>query len=254
MPHPRSKAFAQLTWARRKGASDAQAIHFRRAGLGRRDRSHLSDAVFCGEGMALNVRKAGGMDHAVDERASMKSSMERCFRRWAAVSARLGSPELPPWPWDPDIEPFIWVGDPTASGWCAWRPVPKTRDAVLAGAAPALPPMHPSLDAYFNSFWFCTLEGPAKGRDHAVTLDGVMPGIELDAFLRNARSYARAHGGRLDHVSIGLEAVSDRLLVVDNGSGAVMTEDWNRDGTPFFEPVAPSLVALVDVLHAVVEP
>lgn len=174
----------------------------------------------------------------------MKETLRRLWARWQGHCSAQGE-RLPPAPWDEAIEPFIWDGNPDADGWCRWHPVEKARRSDIAAAAPDLPPMHPSIDAYFNAWWFCALEG--RVGEHSLTLNPVAPGIELDAFLMVARSYWQSHGRRLERVPIGTEFTSSLQVVIDNGSGVVSIEDWER-GT--LQPLAPSLEALIDRFYA----
>lgn len=174
---------------------------------------------------------------------TLHDAMGRAFERWREHFAAAGA-KLPPAAWDPDIEPFIWDGVPSASQWCHWIPTPKTRRSEIALAAPELPPLHPSIDEYFNAWWFCALEGGLGG--DTIMLNPVAPGIELDSFLYKVRAYRQAHGGRLEQVPIGLESRSSLLVVVDNRSGAVAVEDY-EDGS--LRPIASSLAELIERLE-----
>lgn len=171
----------------------------------------------------------------------MKIELENCFARWLA---QCGGVALPPAPWSPRIESFIWSGAPTPSKWCRWRPQPKTRISDIAAAAPDLPPLHASIHRWFNSWWFCALEGQVG--DNMLILEPVAPGIELDRFILQARAYARAHDGRLDRVPLGIESESSLQVVVDNRTGSVGIEDWER-GTVV--EIASSLEAMLDRMY-----
>jgi SecY interacting protein Syd len=172
----------------------------------------------------------------------MKQTMQRYFERTFAQQAP-GAGGALRCPWDPDVEAWFWVDGPDDDDWAAWRPVEKHRLHDLATAAPDLPAIHRSLHDYFNSWWFCTLEG-AVGQ-YGVTLEPVLPGLELDSFVMKARGYMDAHGGVLDRVPIGIER-NGLLVVVDNHGGKVLVEDFERRT---FEPLAPSLEALIDRLE-----
>lgn len=167
-------------------------------------------------------------------KSAIKEFFDRTFRKWED-----GGFGLPTAPWRADVDPSIWQGPPNDEGYAPWRPLEKTVRHDLAALAPDLGPLHPSLDAYFNSWWFCALEG-AHG-PYGISLEVVLPGIELDSFLRKARGYAGAHGGRLDHVAIGVE-FDGFLVVVDNRTGEVALEDFEQSS---FEVIAPSLENLI---------
>jgi hypothetical protein len=169
---------------------------------------------------------------------AMGDFFDRMMRTWQAAGR--GLPRLP---WDPDVDQSFYQSAPDASEWSTWRPVKKSVRHDLAALAPDLGPIHPSIDAYVNSFWF----GPIDGHlgPWALTLEPILPGLELDSLLAKARGYAAAHGGRLDHVPIGIE-LDGLQVVVDNRTGEVAIEDWER-GT--FETIAPSLDELFSRLQ-----
>ncbi len=173
----------------------------------------------------------------------MKDEMSRMFARLLASHEAAGA-GLPRAPWDPDIEPFIWAGEPDAEEWCAWRPTVKTRPTDIAAAAPDLPALHPSIGDYFNSYWFCAIDGVLG--THSLTLEPVAPGIELDSFLGKARGYRRAHGGKLDQVPMGMENRENLLVVVNNTTGDVALEDFERRS---FLKIADSLDDLIERLQ-----
>ena len=168
----------------------------------------------------------------------MKEAMKDLFDRLLGSWEKSGL-GLPRAPWDPDVEPFIWQSEPDENEWAAWRPVEKTVHHDLAAVAPDLEPLHPSVQEYFNSWWFCALDG--RLGEHGLSLTRVLPGFELESFLRDARGYRGAHGGQLNHVPIGMES-NGWLVVVDNHSGEVLLEDFERGE---LKPLAPSLAELL---------
>lgn len=164
----------------------------------------------------------------------MRAYFDRLIAAWEAAGEG-----LPRVPWDPDADPLLWQSEPDENEYVTWRPLPKTERHDVAAAAPDLAPLHPSLDAYFNAWWFAALEG--RLGDYGITLLPVLPGRELDTFLAQARGYAEAHDGRLDHVPIGIE-FDGLQVVVDNRTGEVAIEDWER-GT--FTVIAAGLEDLI---------
>ena len=172
---------------------------------------------------------------------TVKEAMRDYFDRLLAKCREQGQ-ELPRFSFEQDFEPWIYASAPDECGWAAWRPLEKTERHELSAIAPDLSPFHASIEAYFNSFWFCALEG---GLDtFSLSLEAVTPGLEPELFLANARGYAGAHGGRLRHVPIGVE-LNGLQVVVDNETGAVAIEDWER-GT--FQEIAASLSELIHEL------
>lgn len=169
----------------------------------------------------------------------MKESMREYFGRLLRAYGEHGS-GLPRVPWDPDVDPRMWVDPPDEHGYATWRPLEKDVRHDLSATAPDLGPFHPSIDAYFNSWWFGSMAGGFA--DRGLTLIPVMPGIELDSFLADARGYAEAHGGLLDHVPIGVE-FNGLQVVVDNRTGSVAIEDWERGTFDIFSDRLSDLIA-----------
>lgn len=135
----------------------------------------------------------------------------------------MGFPRVP---WDEDVDPAIWVGEPDHEQWCAWRPLPKEGGPTLATVLGGLE-VHPSLHDYFNKWWFLSLEGSIG--DFVITFEPNRPGLDPEEWVEQARGYAAAHGGRLDHVPIGLDNESSLQVVVDNRTGELSIEDWERN-------------------------
>lgn len=165
---------------------------------------------------------------------AMRVFFERLVRAWEQTDSG-----LPRAPWDPDAQPFIWQSEPDENEWATWRPQEKTILHDLAEVAPDLGRLHPSINDYFNAWWFCALEGGAG--EHSLSLNPVIPGLELQSFLRNARGYRQAHGNELTHVPIGMEG-NGLLVVIHNGAGEVLLEDYERGQR---DAVAPSLKELI---------
>ena len=130
-----------------------------------------------------------------------------------------------------DVDPFIWVGEPDEDQWCAWRPVPKAGAAPLAGALGELE-VHPSVHDYFDNWWFLALDGSVG--DAVVSFQPNEPGLEPERWVAQTRGYVRGHDNRLDHCPLGVENTG-LLLVVDNRTGELSIEDWERNS---FEKIA----------------
>lgn len=169
---------------------------------------------------------------------AMRGFFDRMMRQWEETG--LGLPRAP---WDPDVDAWFWQSPADEDEYATWRPVEKTEHHDVGQLGPGLRALHPSVDAYFNSWWFAALEGQL-GR-YGITMMPVLPGIELNNLLLQARGYAQAHGGRLDHVPLGVE-FNGLQVVVDNDTGEVAIEDYER-GT--FETIATSLAALIERLE-----
>lgn len=168
----------------------------------------------------------------------MKEAMSRYFDRLFRAYAEQGV-GLPRAPFDPAVDPRIWQSPPDEEGYAAWGPLEKTVRHDIAALTPDLSPLHPSIDEYFNSWWFCSLDGGFGA--YRMSLLPVMPSVELDSFLVQARRYERAHGGTLEHVPLGVE-LNGLQVLVDNRDGSVTVEDWERRT---FQPLAENLEALI---------
>jgi hypothetical protein len=161
---------------------------------------------------------------------AFKDFLDRLLAHHAAATGG-----LPTHPRDPDVDPSFWQGPADASQWMPWRPIEKTAKDNFAELLPDLGPLHPSLDAFFNSYWFGVVDGSIGS--WSLTLDAHLPGLWPRSFASEARNYAAAHGGKLEQVPIGVEA-DGLLLVVNNRTGEVGLEDFER-GT--VEPIAANL-------------
>lgn len=146
---------------------------------------------------------------------------EALARQAAAWRSTRGGPRIP---WDPDVAPEIYVGEPDADEWVGWRPIRKAGGPTLAQLAPDLGPFHPSIERYFASWWFLALEGAFEGR--MLTLQPNRPGLDPEAYLEQVRAYASGRGRPARRLPIGFDDQSSLLVVVDNLSGEVSVEDW----------------------------
>jgi len=171
----------------------------------------------------------------------MKKAMRIFFQQFVAQWESIGE-GAPKAPWEPDADSFIWVGAPDEDEMVRWLPIEKDAIHDLAEIASDLPELHSSIAEYFNSWWFCTLEGYYDG--YFLMLDPVIPGIEFDSFLSNTRGYMSAHQGELNYVPIGMEN-EGLMVVVDNTDGRVFLEDYEISS---FDLLAGSLEELVESL------
>ncbi|PFQ87122.1 hypothetical protein COL17_25630 [Priestia megaterium] len=101
---------------------------------------------------------------------------------------------------------------------------------------------HSSIDCYFNSYWFAELDGFLDS--HYITLEAVLPNVELDTFERNLKGYKR-NRDKLDKVPIGIEG-NGLVVVIDNLSGRVELENFERG---CFKKIANSLEDLISSLR-----
>lgn len=99
--------------------------------------------------------------------------------------------------------------------------------------------LHPDIKAYFNSYWFLELAGIYNGYD--LVLNSVVPRIKLQDFKQETRLYKAAHHHQFVNIPIGIES-NGLLVVVDNKSGEVKLEDYERKS---FERISGNLSGLI---------
>jgi len=177
---------------------------------------------------------------ASETQAVMTTYFDRLLAHWAH---RFGS--LPKVPRPENSAHPMFVQPPDAEDWIQWKPVARTsHDELLAVEAELGVSLHPSLQDLWGSYWFGDIGGRFKR--WFVELDGVYPEDETYDLRARLVGYRRAHDGRLEKIPIGLESTADLLVVVDNATGHVEIEDYERRT---FEPLADSLAQLIDGLR-----
>lgn len=84
--------------------------------------------------------------------------------------------------------------------------------------------VHQSVKDLLNSWWFGFLR--IQIGDLFFELDSIIPGNYKSSFLLRLLGYRDAHGGKLDYIPIGMSMETGILLVINNESGEVCTEDY----------------------------
>jgi len=168
----------------------------------------------------------------------IKDAMQRYFKRLEDTYLAVG--ELPRFERDPNVADFIYQSEPDTYGYSTWKATEKSTHHDLHAIAPDLGLLHPSIQEYFNSWWFCALDG--RFDNFGISLIPVLPGVELESFIASARAYKKAHSDSLPRVPIGVEFNGLQVLV-DNSSGEVVIEDWERGAVTL---IAMSLELLID--------
>ncbi len=154
------------------------------------------------------------------------------------AAVRIETGELPRYPFEHEIDPSIYVGEPDADRWCQWQPLAMPPGPSLSELAPDLGPFHPSIEAHYGTWWFLELA------DAGVSLDGNWPGEQPAELLERMRS-RQAGMGSLEYVPIGIESQSGLQVVVHNTTGEVAIEDIE---TNTYRPLASSLNAVYSQL------
>jgi len=172
---------------------------------------------------------------ASETRVAMTKYFDRLVAHWAS---HFGS--LPKLPRPENSEHPMFVQPPDAEDWIQWRPVARTsHDELLALESELGLSLHPSLRDLWGSYWFGDIGGRFK--HWFVEIDGVYPNHDSFGLRERLIGYRRAHDG-LEKIPIGLESTRDLLLVVDNATGQVEIEDYERHT---FEPLAANLAHLI---------
>lgn len=124
----------------------------------------------------------------------------------------------------------------------SWKPVEKyiKNDLTMLEKRFGIK-FHDSIHHYFNSYWFADLDGFIG--DHYISLEAVLPNIELDSFVGKLEGYEMNHY-KLDKIPIGVEG-NGLIVVVDNVSGKVELEDFERG---LFIEISNSLDELISSL------
>ncbi|MFS0901775.1 SecY-interacting protein Syd [Priestia aryabhattai] len=169
----------------------------------------------------------------------MKQAMEIYFNKllkeWEAFNGT-----LPMAQWIEEAEKFIFESKKDEEGYIAWKPLKKDGNSNFEDVEKELSvQLYPDIKAYFNCYWFLELAGNYNGYD--LVLNPVVPGIELKDFKQETKLYKAAHNHQLVNIHIGIES-NGLLLVVDNESGEVKLEDYERKS---FERISGNLSELI---------
>jgi len=139
-------------------------------------------------------------------------------------------------PFDEEIGSAIYVGEVDSEDYISWRPVEKNEFYDFQPMEEDLGcKIHPSVKAYFNSYWFADLDGFFK--DHYIKLESVLPNAYIQSYSSRLREYKNNHNHTLDHIPLGMEG-NGLIVVVDNRDGSVKLEDFERNA---FEAISESI-------------
>jgi len=126
-----------------------------------------------------------------------------------------------------DINHIIYVGKPDVEGWCKWRPIEKSKYYNFKEIEGEFGiKINDDIKEYFNSYWF--LQVRATFKSNKITLDAITPEEELERLKRILMGYKDEHGGELKNIPIGTEMKRGYLIVVENLTGVVKFEDFDK--------------------------
>ncbi|TJZ41150.1 SecY-interacting protein Syd [Priestia megaterium] len=142
-----------------------------------------------------------------------------------------------------NVQSMIYQGEVDEDEEILWNPVQKNNHSDIKPLEERFHiTFHSSIDCYFNSYWFAELDGFLDS--HYITLEAVLPNVELDTFERNLKGYKINHN-KLDKVPIGIEG-NGLVVVIDNLSGKIELEDFERG---CLKEIAKSLEDLISSLR-----
>ncbi|KOY15996.1 Syd protein [Paenibacillus xylanivorans] len=124
------------------------------------------------------------------------------------------------------VASIIYQGEINDDGEIGWKPVVKNELHSLDTLEEKFNcKFYSSIYDYFNSYWFADLDGFIDGR--YVSLEPVLPGMELKSFEKKLQGYKNNHKNKLGYVVIGIEG-NGLVVVVNNHNGKVELEDFER--------------------------
>ncbi len=171
----------------------------------------------------------------------MKFSIKYAMKKYFNWYDSLSDEQLPPMAIPDKAIEGIFVGREN-DGWIRWRPREKSEYFDLSEFEKnAKIEIHDSIKYLINSWWFGYLN--IQLNDYCFTIDPVIPGNYEIAFLSRLLGYKKAHNGKLDYIPIGIDVEKDLLLVVDNNSGIVCIENYEKNE---YMPIAKSLLDFLE--------
>lgn len=150
---------------------------------------------------------------------------------------------LPMTRWIEGTEDFIFEGEKDEEDCISQKPLKKDIKSNFEDIEKELNVhLHPDIKAYYNCYWFLELAGNYNRYD--LVLNPVIPGVELKDFKQETELYKEANDNQLFNTRIGIQA-NGLLLVVDNETGEVKLEDYERNS---FEVISENLSKLIGKL------
>jgi len=156
----------------------------------------------------------------------MKRELKGYFERFTDVWQKFNN-SYPKVAWDESLKPIMYIGEPDKEQYISWQPIEKNEISDLGEIEHKFGiHIHDSIKQYFNSYWFAELKGYYNS--YNIILEPVLPGRELDNVYAQISGYYLNHGD-LNNIPIGFEGVNNFYIVIDNNSGQVKLEDYERN-------------------------
>ncbi len=135
---------------------------------------------------------------------------------------------------------IIYEGKVDEDEYITWKPVEMTVSQDFTSLEDEFDiKLHKTIVDYFNSYWFADLDGFYQ--ENYIKLEPVIPNNEISSFKESLKGYKKNHGDSLEKIPIGIEG-NGLLLVIENNSGIVQLEDFERG---IFENIAENIEELI---------
>ncbi len=177
--------------------------------------------------------------------ASIADAMHEYFERFRTFwRSQLGDE-----PWvsrESDVSPDFYVGLKSAEDeTCYWLPKRQSDKGFVKSIEGRFGiSLHQDVFEYLSSYWFAEMFGGFG--DFRIQMTPVLPVDGRSSVESQIATYRHDRNGELRYVPIGTEAASNGWVVVDNSSGQVLLDDFERQE---MIPIASSLRELISGLN-----
>lgn len=184
-------------------------------------------------------RRAEMMDESEDKIRSVKNELDKFFERF--MEAYQKTPDgLPKRPMVKDADQAVYVGEPSASGWCRWKPVPYGEEEAFIKLLETYGiEKRTDIVEYFCAYH--SLGFDVKYKKNGIAISTVDPRDGYRVVKQRIGAYTD-QDRKVTHIAIGLEEKVGYSVVVEVKTGIVKFVDEDRGK---MRKVAPSLEEFV---------
>ncbi len=166
---------------------------------------------------------------------SVKKELDSFFERYME-KFRETPDGLPKFPKRKDVDQAVFVGEPSASGWCCWKPVPYGEEETFLELLETYGiERNVDIVEYFSSYHFLGIDVKYKKKE--MTISVVDPRDGYRSLKQKIKAYS-TQDGKVTHIAIGREAKVGYSVVVEVKTGIVKFAD---DESGKMRKAAPSL-------------
>ncbi|RJG25512.1 SecY-interacting protein Syd [Paenibacillus thiaminolyticus] len=120
---------------------------------------------------------------------------------------------LPKLPYDEAANPMLYQGEPDEEDYIFWKPAEKEKKDNFEVIEENLGlGLHPSIQQYFNSYWFLELQGFYHSK--RIFLEPVEPDKDMISFFMTQKRYEERQATPFRHIQIGFIAPEDAALLI----------------------------------------